>query len=133
VAALVEHMSIDHSRGHVFVAQEFLDGSNIIAALEQVRGKRMAEGVASDMLDNTGPAHSLLHGPLENGFMHMMAALLTGPGVLPAVLLRKDPLPALVGGSVGVFAVQGVGHLDSPPALGEVPLMDLAHTDKMFL
>ena len=40
-----EHMRVDLGRGHVFVSQKFLDGSNIRAGFEQVRRERMAQGV----------------------------------------------------------------------------------------
>jgi hypothetical protein len=104
VAAPVEYMGIDHGRGEVLVPQEFLDGSDVVAGFEQVRGKRMAEGVTSNVFDDAGLANSLLHGPLEDGFVHVMAALFARTGVLPALLLRKDPLPAPVRWGVGVFA-----------------------------
>ncbi len=41
----VEHMGGAHRRFDVAMAQQFLNGSNIIAAFEQMRGKGMAEGV----------------------------------------------------------------------------------------
>lgn len=42
-ARLVQHMRINHCRAHVFVAQQFLHGANIVAVFEQMRRKRMAQ------------------------------------------------------------------------------------------
>ena len=38
----VQYVGIDHGRGHVAVAEQFLDGSDVLAGFEQVR----REGVA---------------------------------------------------------------------------------------
>jgi len=37
-AAAVQDMGVDHGCPHVLVSEEFLDGSDIIATFEQVRG-----------------------------------------------------------------------------------------------
>jgi hypothetical protein len=38
-------MRVNHRRLHVLVAKQFLNGSDVIAVLEQVRRKRAAQGV----------------------------------------------------------------------------------------
>lgn len=45
-------------------------------------------------------------------------------GVLPAVLLRKDQLPAPVGGSIRIFPVKRIRHLNASPVLGQISVMD---------
>ena len=35
----VEHMGVDHGGAHILMAQQFLDHTDILAALQQVRGK----------------------------------------------------------------------------------------------
>lgn len=42
----MKDMGIDHRGFDVAMAQQLLDGSNVRAAFEQVRGKRMAEPMA---------------------------------------------------------------------------------------
>ena len=42
----VEHLGVDHRRFDIAMAQQLLDGSNIIAAFEHVGRKRMPERVA---------------------------------------------------------------------------------------
>ena len=39
-------MGIDHCRFDIAMSQQLLNGSNVRAAFEQVRGKRMAERMA---------------------------------------------------------------------------------------
>jgi len=47
VTAFVQDMGVDHRCADVFVAKKFLDGADIIACLKQMRGKGVAEGVAT--------------------------------------------------------------------------------------
>ena len=42
-ATLIHHMGVNHRRRrHIFVAKQFLNGANVIAALQQMRRERMA-------------------------------------------------------------------------------------------
>ena len=50
-------MSVDHRRLDILVAQKLLNGSDVIAASEQVGGKGMPEGVASSPLGQVGIYH----------------------------------------------------------------------------
>jgi hypothetical protein len=61
-----------------FVSQWFLDRANAITRFEQVCGKRMAEGVAFDMLDQANLANRFLSGALRNRFMNMMPPFFEG-------------------------------------------------------
>jgi len=45
LAAAVEDVSVDHGRLHVFVAQELLNGSDVVAAFQQVRRKAVVGGM----------------------------------------------------------------------------------------
>jgi len=93
----------------------------------------MPEGVATDMLDHGGFADGFLYSPLQNGLMDVVAAFLAGFRVLPAAFLWKNPLPSPFGGGVRVFAVQGVGQLDAPSALGEILLVNRLDLPQMVL
>lgn len=44
--AFVEDMSVDHGGFDVAVAEEFLNGSDVVAVFDEVGGEGMAEGVA---------------------------------------------------------------------------------------
>jgi hypothetical protein len=43
----VENVRVNHCRGDVPVAEQFLDSANIITSFEKVGGETMAEGVAT--------------------------------------------------------------------------------------
>ena len=46
----LEDVEGDHRRGHIALAEEFLDRADVVAALEGVRGEGVAEGVAGHAL-----------------------------------------------------------------------------------
>ncbi len=62
-------------------------------------------------------------GALDDGRVHVMAALAAGTGVSPAALLGEDPLPAPLPGGARVLALQGGRELHRAPAGGEVALV----------
>ena len=68
-SATVEDVDVDHGGFDVFVAEEFLDGADVAAALEEVGDEGVAEGMATDALRNGGRSHGLLEGFLESAFM----------------------------------------------------------------
>ena len=49
------------------------------------------------------------------------------------MLLRKDPLAAPFTSSAGILALQGIGHPDPTPAVGQVVPVDLPDPPKMLL
>jgi hypothetical protein len=48
--ASVEHVGVDHRRGDVAVAEELLDGSNVVAVLQQMGGEGVTERVRTGAL-----------------------------------------------------------------------------------
>ena len=46
-SAFREHVGIDHSSSDIVVAEEFLDGADVVALFEEVGGEGVAEGVAA--------------------------------------------------------------------------------------
>jgi len=69
-------MRVDHRGADILVAEQLLDGPDVVTLLEQVGGKRVTEGVARGRLGNPGTADRILHGALEDGFVEMVAAAL---------------------------------------------------------
>ena len=70
--SLVQNMGVDHCRAHVFVPHKFLDGTDVVASLKQMRGERMPERMAADVLDDVGPSNGFLYGPLNNCLVGMV-------------------------------------------------------------
>jgi hypothetical protein len=48
--ASIEDVGVDHRRADVLVAHEFLDRADVVAALQEVRRERMAQGVGVAIL-----------------------------------------------------------------------------------
>jgi hypothetical protein len=71
-------VGVDHRGAEVFVAQELLDGSDVVAGFEQVGRERVPEGMASGWLVDAGSAHRLFHRALEDCFMDVVSTLLRG-------------------------------------------------------
>jgi hypothetical protein len=53
-AAAFQDVGVDHGGADVFMPEEFLDGADIIAGLEQMGCKGVAQGVAGDALLEAG-------------------------------------------------------------------------------
>ena len=58
-------MGIDHRRFNILVVEKFLDRSNVITALKQMRGI-VSEGETTDMLDYARFTNCFLDGRLKN-------------------------------------------------------------------
>ena len=71
----MKHIGIDRRRLDVAMPQQLLDGSNVRAAFEQVRGKRISKCVAGGPLGEPGLCHGISDGFLYQGFVKMMATL----------------------------------------------------------
>src|SRR5947209_3509692 len=97
-------MRINHGGGDIFVPKQFLDGTNICAALDQMGGKAVPEGVATGSLINTSRANGMFDCVLQVFFRDMMAASLAIAPVDRKFGGRKDVLPTPVARGVWIFA-----------------------------
>ncbi len=52
--ATIEHVGVDHRRGHIAMAQQLLHGAYVVTLLQQVGGKRVAQDVRGTGLDDAG-------------------------------------------------------------------------------
>ena len=77
VGAAVEDVGVDHGRLDVAVAEEFLDGADVVSVLEEVGGEGVAQGVTGGGLGDARGSDGLFHGPLNHGRMEVVAATLS--------------------------------------------------------
>ena len=54
--------------------EELLDGADVVAVLEEMRGERVPQRVAASMLLDARGANGKLDGPLHGGFFEVMAS-----------------------------------------------------------
>ena len=73
-AASVEDMGIDHCGFDVFVAEEFLDGADVVAILQQVGGEGVAKGMGADALGDASLAGGLFDGFVQTAGVEVRAA-----------------------------------------------------------
>ena len=67
-------MGVDHCRFDVLVAEEFLDGTDVVAIFQQVGGKAVAEGMATDALVNAGPLGRFPDRLLQTALVYVVTA-----------------------------------------------------------
>ena len=73
-APAIEDMGVDHRRADILVAEQLLDGANVIARLQEMCGERVAECVRGGGLVDTGISDGLCNGPLDGLLVDVMAA-----------------------------------------------------------
>jgi len=94
-------VGVDHGGAHILVAEQFLDGTDVAAILEEVRGKRMAEGVTTDAFLDARFSGGFLDGALQNGGVEVMAAFFSSAWAERAFGDRKEILPGRGGTGAG--------------------------------
>ena len=77
----------------VVVAEELLDGANVVAVLEEVRGKGVAQGVTGGPFGKACADHGQGDGSLEHGLVKVMPATLPRGWMDVGSGRGKDPLP----------------------------------------
>jgi hypothetical protein len=102
----VEKVGVDHRRADIRVAEQLLNGSNVIAVLEQVGRKRMTEGVAADSLRDPGEPDGCGHGALNDGLVQMVPRRRTKSPIAADTPGRKQELPDPVGSRVRILPIE---------------------------
>ena len=116
-------MRIYHGGFYVFVSEQFLDGADVVAVLEEVRGEGVAEGVGGDLFVYVGKFGSLSNCFLGNGFIEMMTADEPCEGVGGTLGCGEDELPCPFFGCGAVFDFKSVGKDGVSVAFHEVFLV----------
>ena len=105
-------MRVDHCRTHVGVSKKFLNGAQVIAVFQQVRGEAVAQRVVASVLRDAGQADGALHRPLHavrRGVMKSEGVVLTWIG--GEVRRREDVLPRPFPRRLRVLACQRIRKL----------------------
>ena len=86
-------MGIDHGGFDVFVAKQFLNSTNVVAILQEMGGKGVAEGVGGNRFGYFRKAGGLLNSSLQIGLIQMVAPFDTADRINREHRRRKDILP----------------------------------------
>lgn len=120
----VQDVGVNHGGGDVFVAEEFLDGANIIAALDEMGGEAVPECVTAGRFRNPSGLNGVFDGVLKVFLADMVTAGLAGTRIDGKFSGGEDVLPAPIAGGARVFSFQCEGEVNGAAAASEVLLMD---------
>ncbi len=132
-AGVLKDVGVDHRRLDVFVAEEFLDCSDVVASHQQVSGEGVAEGMAAHVLVDVGVSDCLFDRTVDDRVVQMVATDDASSRILAAGAGREDVLPAPVGGGIGVLSAKGFGEVDLAEALFEVLFVELLDVEEVVL
>ena len=69
-------MRINLRRRHMLMAEQVLDGADVISILKQMRGKGMPQRVATGRFGDGAQSQTRLHCPLQPRLLHMLPSQL---------------------------------------------------------
>jgi hypothetical protein len=104
-------VSVNHGGLHVLVAEQFLDGANVVTILEEMRGKTVPEGVGRDGLVDSRKLGGAFDSFLQAGFVEMVALFEAGNGICGKVGGGECILPGPFTVGVWVFLFEGIWQI----------------------
>ncbi len=132
-AAAIEDVGVDHRRADVLMAEQFLDGADIVAVFEEVGGERVAEGMAGDPFLNFGLTGGGADRFLERAAADVVAASDAGARVLGQPDRGEDILPDPFPAGPGVLPVEGGRQEDMAEPKRQVRFVAAFRHDQVFL
>lgn len=116
-------MGVDHGGLDVLVAEEFLHGADVVAFLQQLGGKGVAEGMGRYGFFDAGLFGGVVDGALQGRRVDVVAADNAGQRVGGALAGGEDELPGPFPRGAAVFFAEGIGEDDLTVAFGQVFLV----------
>ena len=126
-AGSLEHVSVDHGRLHIRVAEQLLDRPDVVAIFEKMRRERVPQAVTDRVLVDAHLPHRLLHCSLYGRLIQMMPSLDPAPGIDGQPRRREEILPAELACGIRVLSLQRVGQPNQTPASGEILPVNSTH------
>src|SRR5512138_1942106 len=109
-------MRIDHCGSDIFVAQELLHRSDVVAVLEQVSCKTVPQRMTRGPLCYTGSPNSFLDRSLNLAFIEMMTAELVRAWIAREFAGGENVLPTPLPIGRWKLAGQSIGHVNAANA-----------------
>jgi hypothetical protein len=107
-------------------AKKLLHGADIIAVFQQVCGKGVPEGMATDrLIIDARQTSSRSHGFLQAALIEMMAALYPRTRVDGEALGGEDILPTPLSIGTGILDLQRIGQINGPKPFFEILIVQL--------
>ena len=86
------------------MAEQFLDGPDVVPIFEQMRRERMPQRVAGNPFGNAGTNGRISNGFLKDGFEEVVPIEVARNVFLVRTVRREHPLPAPFPGGPGIFS-----------------------------
>src|SRR6185369_12133516 len=120
-----QYVRVDHRGRYVAMTEKLLHCADVLATLQQMSGKGVAQSVAGRALGKGGGGHGFFHRPLYGRLVQVMTALHARLLIDPAARSRKHPLPGPFALCIRQLASERTGEDDPPEPLAEVSVVKL--------
>jgi hypothetical protein len=127
----IQDVRVNHRRADIRMAEQFLNRSNIVAVLEQMRRKGVAERVAADPFRNPSPADRGRDRALHDRFVQMISGRWSESQVSANSRRGKHELPAPVGCRIGILPFECRRKSHAAETIGQIPMMLAPHVSEM--
>ena len=129
----VEDMGVNHRCRNIAVAEQLLNRANIVASLQQMRSKGMAQYVWGTRFNNTRSLGRKRHRFLHRNLAQVMPVKFASPRVYRSTAARENPLPAPRLGSIWILCVQRTRQPDVAETHGQVTLVQCPRPGHLLL
>ena len=129
----LDDVEVDHGGGDIGVTKEVLNGPDVGSGFEQMRGKRMSEGMAGDAFVEIGLAHGLAELAGHGVVVEVVFCEFAGSGVSAQSSGWKQPVPRPLAGGVGKFTEERFRDVHIRGAGGEILIEALAECGEVIL
>ena len=113
LTAPVQHMGINLGGLDALVAEQLLNGADVISLLDKMGGERMAQGVAADFFVDTCLVCGRGNGALDRPVVYMVAAADARARIDREFPGGEQPLPSPGDTCARIFARQRPGEVDA--------------------
>jgi hypothetical protein len=126
--AAVQHVSVDHGRLHVGVAEQLLNGPDVVAVLQEVGRERVPEGVARRRLREPGGSYRGTDRVLHRGFREVVPSHLSGARIDRQRAGGEYVLPSPAPSGRGVLPGIRTRKVHLSSSLPDVPVVAMPDT-----
>src|SRR5438093_1466082 len=115
------------------MAEQLLNGADVVPRFEKMHLERMPEGVARRVFVNAGEAHGAVNGTLHDSFVEVVASALATHAIRIDSGRGEHPLPRQLAAGVRILSRKGVRKLDPSGAGSKIVFVESAHAGDLPL
>ena len=119
-AGAVQDMGVNHGGRDVFVAEQLLNRTDVVAVFKQMRGEAVSEGMAACRFSDSGCSDCQFDRVLKVLFGDVMPPQIARARIEGRLCGGKEILPDEVAGGIGIFSFQRKRQINFAAAAGEI-------------